>query len=121
MRRNGGQNQTASRTTLLNLVVLIAFTLQALLVQTHIHNLPGSFLPVSGVSATAPEPSKAPIDIDKCLLCQEFVHGGTYLTPTAASVLPPSAVVSLLPLVLAPVFAAKPHSHNWMGRAPPRA
>lgn len=121
MRSKNGQTRTVNRTTLLNLFVLIAFTLQALLVQTHIHNLPASFLPVAGVTASAPAPSKAPIDIDKCLLCQEFVHGGTYLTPTAAAVLPPSAVVSLLPLVLAPVFAAKSHSHNWMGRAPPRA
>lgn len=107
--------------TLLNIAVLLAFTLQAFLVQTHLHNLPASFLPTSGVTASAPDTSKAPIDADKCFLCQEYLHGGTYLTPAAAAVLPPSAVVSLLPLELAPLFAAKPQSHNWMGRAPPRA
>ena len=105
---------------LLNLVVLLAFTLQAFLVQTHLHTLPASLLPAAGVNAAAPHDMQSPIDADKCLLCQEYVHSGAYLTPAVAAVLPPSAVVSLLPLELAPVFAAKPLSHNWMGRAPPR-
>jgi hypothetical protein len=105
--------------TLLNLVVLLTFTLQAFLVQTHLHNLPVSLETSGMVTASAPA-SKAPLDIDKCFLCQEYVHGGTYLTPAAAAVLPPSAVVSLLPRVLETVAAARPLSHNWMGRAPPR-
>jgi hypothetical protein len=105
--------------TLLNLVVLLTFTLQAFLVQTHLHNLPVS-LETSGVVTASAPASKAPLDIDKCFLCQEYVHGGTYLTPAAAAVLPPSAVVSLLPRVIETVAAARPLSHNWMGRAPPR-
>jgi hypothetical protein len=118
-RRQRAAANGASR-TLLNLVVLFTFTLQAFLVQTHLHNLPVSFLPSGTVTASAPSP-KAPIDADKCFLCQEYVHGGTYLTPTAAAVLPPSAVVSLLPRVIEAVATARPQSHNWMGRAPPRA
>lgn len=106
--------------SLLGLAVLLAFTLQSFLVQTHIHNLPLSF-GATTVTASTPDTSKTPVDADKCYLCQEFLHGGAYLTPAAVAVLPPSAVVSLLPLELAPVFAAKPQSHNWMGRAPPRA
>jgi hypothetical protein len=123
MRISGGKISIASKTSrsVLNLVVLLAFTLQAFLVQTHLHNLPDSFLPVAGVTASAPDNTPAPLDADKCFLCQEYVHSGAYLTPAVAVVLPPSAVVSLLPQALTPVYAAKPHSHNWMGRAPPRA
>jgi hypothetical protein len=118
-RRQRAVANGASR-LLLNLVVLFTFTLQAFLVQTHLHNLPVSSLPSGTVTASAPAP-KAPIDADKCFLCQEYVHGGTYLTPAAAAVLPPSAVVSLLPRLLELTVAARPLSHNWMGRAPPRA
>jgi hypothetical protein len=123
MRRVGEQTITANGTSrsLISLVVLFAFALQCFLVQTHLHNLPVTFLPVAGVAASAPDTTKAPIDVDKCFLCQEYVHGGTYVMPAAAAVLPPSAVVSLLPFVLAPFLATPPHSHNWMGRAPPRA
>lgn len=120
--RDHGRERTAANgalRTLLNLVVLFTFTLQAFLVQTHLHNLPISVLPPGTVTAAAPT-SKAPLDADKCFLCQEYVHSGTYLTPAAAAVLPPSAVVSLLPRLLELVVAARPLSHNWMGRAPPR-
>jgi hypothetical protein len=65
--------------------------------------------------------TKAPLDADKCLLCQEYIHGGVYLVPAAVAALPPSAAASLLPLLLAPLHAARMLSHNWMGRAPPRA
>lgn len=121
MRDHGRYHTTANGAlrTLLNLVVLVTFTLQAFLVQTHLHNLPVS-LPTTGtVTASAPA-SKAPLDIDKCFLCQEYVHGGIYLTPAAAAVLPPSAVISLLPRIIETIAAARPQSHNWMGRAPPR-
>lgn len=120
--REHGRHHTATNgalRTLLNLVVLVAFTLQAFLVQTHLHNLPVSLQPFGTVTASAPA-SKAPLDADKCFLCQEYVHNGTYLTPAAAAVLPPSAVVSLLPRLIELVAAARPLSHNWMGRAPPR-
>jgi hypothetical protein len=123
MRQSGGQRVKVNRASrlLLNLVVLFAFSVQSFLVQTHLHNLPQSFLTANSVNVSAPDTSKAPIDADKCFLCQEYVHGGIYLTPAAAAVLPPSAVVSLLPFVLAPFVAARSHSHNWIGRAPPRA
>jgi hypothetical protein len=100
---------------------LVAFTLQAFLVQTHLHTLPFQAHPAPGIAVTAPDHSKAPIDIDKCFLCQEYLHGGVYLSPAAAAVLPQTAVVSLLPLTVEAVLASRPLSHNWMGRAPPRA
>ena len=123
MQQTAGQRRKVRGTAkvLLNLVVLLAFSLQSFLVQTHLHNLPQTFAAVAGVTVSAPAPTQTPVDADKCFLCQEYLHGGVYLTPAAAAVLPPSAVVSLLPLALAPFVAARLVSHNWMGRAPPRA
>jgi len=99
---------------------MLAFSVQSFLVQTHLHNLPQAVSAAAGIAASTPS-SKAPLDTDKCLLCQEYVHSGAYVTPIAAAVLPPSAVVSLLPLRLVAVLADHPVSHSWMGRAPPRA
>jgi hypothetical protein len=122
MREFGSQTRAVrgSWRSLLSLAVMLVFGLQSFLVQTHLHNLPQSLSAAAGISVSAPH-SKAPLDTDKCLLCQEYLHGGAYLTPAAAAVLPPSAVVSLLPLRLAAVIAERPVSHSWMGRAPPRA
>jgi hypothetical protein len=122
MRNDGkkGTTTTGALKLLLNLVVLVAFTLQTFLVQTHLHNLPASLLPAGTATASLPAP-KAPFDAEKCFLCQEYTHVGVYLTPAAAAVLPPSAAVSQLPHTLAAFAAARPLSHNWMGRAPPHA
>lgn len=114
------QRTGGSLRSLVCLLVLVAFSFQSFLVQTHIHNLPQSFGGSIGISA-APHNDKAPLDADKCFLCQEYVHGGVYLMPTAVAALPPTAAASLLPLLLAPLHAARLLSHNWMGRAPPRA
>lgn len=106
--------------SLVCLLVLVAFTFQSFLVQTHIHNLPQSFSTgIAGVAAS--HGAKAPLDADKCFLCQEYVHSGAYLTPAVIAALPPTATASLLPLLFAPLHAVRLLSHNWKGRAPPRA
>ncbi|HEY0281521.1 MAG TPA: hypothetical protein VGC27_02730 [Rhizomicrobium sp.] len=106
--------------SLVAFLVLVAFSLQGFLIQTHIHELPAS-APVTGVSVSVPLGGKTLPDTDTCLFCQEYVHAGAYLTSAAAAMLPPFAVVSLLAIFDAPLVAAPPLSHNWMGRAPPRA
>jgi hypothetical protein len=106
--------------SLVALLVLVTFSLQGFLIQTHLHALPTA-APVAGVSVSAPLDGKVLPDMDKCLFCQEYTHAGAYLTPAAAAVLPPFALVSLLAVFEAPLVAAPPPSHNWMGRAPPRA
>lgn len=116
-RRIGG-----SFRSLVCLFVLVSFTFQSFLVQTHLHNLPQSFTESIGTTGvTASHDAKAPLNADKCFLCQEYLHGGTYLLPTALAALPPTAAASLLPFVLAPLHSARTLSHNWLGRAPPRA
>lgn len=118
------QNGTALRarrkgSSLLCWFVLVAFAAQSFLVQSHIHMLQHAWSG-SGPAVIASKNTQAPLDADKCFLCQEYLHGGVYLTPAAAAPLPPSAAVSLLPLIIAPLLLARATSHNWIGRAPPR-
>lgn len=124
MQRKTALRQSAggSFRSLICMLVLVAFTFQSFLVQTHIHNLPQSLTSDGGATTVkAPHDVKAPLDADKCFLCQEYVHGGVYLMPAVVAALPPTAVASLLPFLLAPLHAARTLSHIWMGRAPPRA
>lgn len=106
---------------MLTALVLVMFSLQSFLIQTHVHALVMGNFADAGYAAVSRTPDKAPFDADQCVLCQEFVHSGTYLPPAAVAVLAPSAQVSLLPLVAAPVAIAKITSHIWIGRAPPHA
>jgi hypothetical protein len=114
LRRNGSP--------VLRVFVLIAFCLQSFLVQTHVHKL---LFPVSpaGVTQTvsAPYDGKAPLDADQCLFCQEYTHSGAYVMPALAASLPPMMAIGVIALAATPFLAAKPTSHIWIGRAPPRA
>ena len=62
-------------------LVLLAFVLQSLVIQTHIHQL---VQPVAASSVPAPAPLKSQNPIDQCRLCQELVHAGTFVTPSAS-------------------------------------
>jgi hypothetical protein len=98
---------------------LLAFFLQGLAVQTHVH-VP--LQPVAAKTASLPEqaPLKAQDPIDQCRLCQEVAHAGIFVAPSA------SAVAISLTFALA-VFAARPDvaprsatAFGWQSRAPPR-
>ena len=104
-------------------LALLAFFLQGLAVQTHIH-APLAAQTLSAASLPEPAPLKAPLKsqdpIDQCRLCQELAHAGIFLAPSAAA-----AAISLS-FALA-VFAAPsgfiPRSataFGWQSRAPPR-
>ena len=100
-------------------LALLAFFFQNLAVQTHIHQ---SLQPEAAKVQTDGS-HKAPLKldpIDQCRLCQELVHAGTFLAPSAA--------INLLSLTFATVsiarflvFAAGPATaFAWQSRAPPR-
>lgn len=105
--------------SLLSLLVLVFFTAQSFLVQTHLHELPVFAQGAATLTASAPSNDKAPLSADQCLLCQEYTHSGSFVLPSALAALPPNAVLSLLPLVQAPLGHARTASHDWKGRAPP--
>ncbi len=113
------QVSTASRWV--TLAAILAFFLQNLAIQTHIHpaDLP-VLAKVSAAQTPAPAPLKAQDPIDQCRLCQELIHAGAFVAPSAAAI-PASQI-----LVLA-VFAALPRSSAalapafaWQSRAPPQ-
>lgn len=99
-------------------LALVAFFLQGLAVQTHIHGVPMG--PAHGARLSAPV---APPDADpfaSCALCQEALHAGHALTP----ILP---VLALLPdwtpaAPLSALRAVQPATHRkaWNSRAPPQ-
>ena len=100
-------------------LALLAFFFQNLAVQTHIHQT----LQPEAVKVQADGGHKAPLKldpIDQCRLCQELVHAGTFLAP--------SAIVSLLSLTFVAVSitraltltADQPTAFAWQSRAPPR-
>ena len=115
------QGHTISRSSStrkwMGVLALLAFFFQSLVVQTHIHQ-PQS--PAAAASQHVPAPLKTQDPIDQCRLCQELVHAGTFLAPSAA--------VSLLSLTFVAVsiarvltFAADPATaFAWQSRAPPR-
>ena len=99
-------------------VLLAIFTIGNYAVQTHVHGIAHSIgLSAAAVSALTPA---SPIDNDEqhCPLCQEFLSGGSFLTPAAAIVFP---VLTLGAVVITPIkrIAAHSRSHSWQGRGPP--
>ena len=100
-------------------LALLAFFLQSLAIQSHFHPV---MQPQSAAAAhlPAPVPLRNQEPVDQCRLCQELMHAGVFVTPSASTTLasltfamavftvPPSAAASLVT-----AFA-------WQSRAPPR-
>ena len=104
------------------LFMLVAFTVQGLAVQIHIHGDPLTALDhVTHISAPTTPASQDPYDPANCPLCQELLHAGVYVTPTVSDF-----VIVLNAVAFAPAFALLPHAaserqHSWQSRAPPAA
>jgi hypothetical protein len=97
----------------LTLFALFAFTLQAYVAQSHIHQ----------AAVTKQLPGKVPAGDDQanCPLCQATLHGGIYLTPSAASFAPPILTVYGFHVAAKVATALKAISHSWTSRGPPQA
>lgn len=98
---------------------LLAFILQSLVVQTHIHqSLPSAV--VKAASQQLPAPLKTQDPIDQCRLCQELVHAGHFIAPSAIAALTSlsfiAAIFPSLPLLSDRAATA----FSWQSRAPPR-
>ncbi|HWU53963.1 MAG TPA: hypothetical protein VN175_00590 [Rhizomicrobium sp.] len=100
-------------------VALLAFFLQRLVVQTHIHQ-PLPAVAVKAANQQLPAPLKPQDPIDQCRLCQELVHAGHFVAPSALI-----AIAS--PVFVVAIFTALPEqsersatSFAWRSRAPPR-
>ncbi|HYM35846.1 MAG TPA: hypothetical protein VET48_10650 [Steroidobacteraceae bacterium] len=103
----------------ITLFALLAFALQNYVTQTHIH-LTHAMAVKLGVPAEHEKyPSKE--DPSNCPICQEIMHAGAFVTPSAVPLLLPSFTVSIIALVIEAPVAIRALSHSWQGRAPPHA
>jgi hypothetical protein len=125
---------SAARAILL-LFTLVIFTLESYVTQTHVHFDPSrpdvyenvaasaaAFVKsgISDQSAQAKHERKLPEGPDNCPICQQILHNGSFVTPSAIASLPPALAVSIVAVVIDSAIALRPVSHNWRGRAPPR-
>jgi len=103
------------------IVSLLAFFLQSLAIQTHIHAAsPQPVVKVAAEQAPVPAPLKSQDPIDQCRLCQELIHAGSFVTPSAAVTLASlNFVAAVFAASVAPVYRSAT-AFAWQSRAPPR-
>ena len=108
------------------LVALLAFVLQTFVVQTHIHGVAQVAAAPLGVEQSAghgTQPDKFPPGDDpaNCPICQELLHAGSFVTPTAAALLV-STVATTIAIVFVELAAVtQTYPHGWSSRGPPLA
>jgi hypothetical protein len=113
---------------LVTVLALLAFTLQGYVTQTHIHmagpaagaTFAGLLSSGDGKAAAQRDRYPASQDPANCPICQELLHSGSFITPSAVAILLPSLAVSILAIVIDTAIVPQPVSHSWRGRAPPR-
>ena len=108
--------------------VLVAFTSQAIVTQTHIHpgTRPGAAATLPGFDghqAKKPLPAKLPFGDNpaNCPICQGLLHAGSYVAPSLAALMSLTVVGFITAIHAEHVAIAQPHSHGWRSRAPPLA
>jgi hypothetical protein len=104
-------------------LVLLAFTLQSYVTQSHIHDGLRGFGALAMVKgdAKAPPHRKSPLDDNplNCSICQAVAHAGAFLVPAALSFLP-ALSAELAPPFIAMRSVGARAMHNWQSRAPPQ-
>jgi hypothetical protein len=103
---------------LIAVLVMLAFTFQSYVAQTHIHETAPA---ASAALIKNLGHSKSPVDNSPldCPFCQAVAHDGLFFTPGA----PILFLVTQWVEMAAPHFVIADHSadanHNWRSRAPP--
>jgi hypothetical protein len=102
-------------------LVLLAFFLQSLAIQTHVHPNFGSVaIKAAALGETGPAPVKSQDPLDQCRLCQEMVHAGSFFTPSVVALVAGlSFTAATFALVRAPPERSTT-AFTWQSRAPPR-
>ena len=108
------------------LVLLLAFTLQAYITQTHVHRLPGAvdraaIVKIVGQGSGHGAPASKGDGTADCPFCQALVLAGAFFSPTAPILNP--LVGWATAETLRPIFdlpAVTTASFSWRSRAPPQ-
>ena len=106
----------------LTLVLVLAFTLQSFVTQTHIHGVGPAPAGIAKIlKGSTPNPSPLDSSDNACAFCQAVAHSGAFFAPAAPLILPPAAwsMPALLPVVVSVTGHAL--AHSWQSRAPPKA
>jgi hypothetical protein len=93
--------------------VLLAFLVQALIVQTHVHVFAAGIATQTSASRSADSNDTA-----LCPLCQAAISGGTYLIPNVVAAACAAALRTYEPLTPY-LIVALAASYTWQSRAPP--
>lgn len=115
--RNAAQRLCAT------LLLLLAFTLQSYITQTHIHPTTGPASIAAPAGQTSPH-GAAPADreANACPFCQAIVVAGAFFTPAPLILGPPASLA--VTDILRPTFtglAIISAGFSWRSRAPPQS
>lgn len=102
-------------------VLLIAFTLQSYVAQTHIHWLVQDSAGIAKALGKV-SPGKLPDEnrATDCPFCQAVLHAGAFYTPLSPNVLPPAIWVELAALPPVAIVVGTRVGPHWQSRAPPQ-
>jgi len=113
-------NATLPGWRLIAILVMLAFTLQSYVAQTHIHEAapPASAALIKNLGHNKSPVDNSPLD---CPFCQAVAHDGAFFVPDAPILFLAAQWVAMA----APHFFLADHSadanHSWRSRAPPRS
>ena len=100
---------------------LLAFFLQSLVVQSHFHSTTPQPAGVQAASAHVPAtPLRSQGPVDQCRLCQELMHAGAFVTPSASSALASLAFTLAVFTAVPSALVSLTTAFAWQSRAPPR-
>ena len=108
------------------LLVTLTVALQCYVVQTHIHLTPDQSASLRafthGIGGDRDHDRYPPGDDPaNCPICQEMLHLGQFVAPSAQALLAPQVAISTIAFVETALPFILAVSHNWRGRAPPIA
>lgn len=100
--------------------VLVAFSWQSFVTQTHRHFDDEAFSAATTGIASPESDRKAPSSLpDNCTMCREIAHSGQLVLPAAIAFDAPVATAFWLADSALPGLALGQRSHAWRSRAPP--
>jgi hypothetical protein len=106
-------------------ILLVAFTLQSYVTQTHIHGITQSFEggAIAKRLAQSPAHENAPADrsAQDCPFCQAIIHSGVFFAPAAPFIPQPVWVGSVVQSIVVQAAVAAVAILGWQSRAPPHA
>ena len=96
------------------LFALLAFTLQSFAMQVHMHG-------TSIAASQKLDGTQKQNDTAHCPICQEILHFGHYVTPTAGTWSPVLMVISFVAPYTKRIGGSSLPTRGWNSRAPPSA